>query len=122
MVVRIVSGGMSKTAAAILSEPINHRDWKEVVDDFDSTLEFAAHSEEDEAVVDLWLEDPHSFMGETDTSAHTGSMVRRMQTGGQGLQRSGEMAKTASASNWDQEFANAQSHAASVLKNLGNGR
>jgi hypothetical protein len=116
-----------KTGATQDAAPVEYRHWKEVVDEFDQDLEAAALNESEEAVVDLWLEDPRSFMeGEVDPGPgrlHTGSMVRRMQTGGSGLRRAADpMAKTASESNWDQEFADAKAHAASVLGNLGNAR
>jgi hypothetical protein len=94
-----------KTGATQDGAPVEFRHWKEVVDEFDHDLEAAALNESEEAVVDLWLEDPRSFMeGEVNPSqVHTGSMVRRMQTGGSGLRRAGDpMAKTASESGWDQ--------------------
>lgn len=99
-----------KTGATQQAAPVEFRHWKEVVDDFDNDLEAAAMNETEEAVVDLWLEDPQSFMeGEVNPShSHTGSMVRRLQTGGLGLQRHADpRQKTASASDWDQEFADA---------------
>jgi hypothetical protein len=115
-----------KTGATQQAAPVEFRHWKEVVDEFDQELEAASLNESEEAVVDLWLEDPLSFQeGTTNPShAHTGSMVRRLQTGGSGLRRASDaMAKTASAGEgWDQEFADAQAHVASVLKNLGNAR
>jgi len=115
-----------KTGATQDGIPVEFRHWREVVDEIDSELEAAALNESEEAVVDLWLEDPLSFQeGEVNPSrTHTGSMVRRMQTGGSGLHRHGDasMQKTASASDWDQEFADAKAHAASVLNNLGNAR
>ncbi len=116
-----------KTGATTQGAPVEFRHWKEVVDEFDRELEAAVLNESEEAVVDLWLEDPHSFMeGEVSPSqAHTGSMVRRIQAGGTGLQRyghQGAMAKTAVSTDWDDEFAEAKAHVASVLSNLGNGR
>ena len=107
---------LRKTAGAV-----QYR-WRETVDDFDRTLEAACNEETEEAVVDLWLEYPESFMrglgaspeGEVQLSA-----IRRVKTGGTGLQRHDPMAKIASASNWDQEFADAQKHAADVLQQMG---
>lgn len=103
--------------------PVEHQAWRDVVDDFDNTLTFMAESEEEEAAVDMWLENPQAFMG-TDiadgTSRIASSGVRRPQTGGMGLRRAdAPRPKTASASDWDQEFADAKAHVASVLKQLG---
>jgi len=114
-----------KTGATQEGVPVEFRHWREVVDEIDQELEAASLNESEEAVVDLWLEDPLSFQEGTvnPSRTHTGSMVRRLQTGGGGLRRAGDpMAKTASASDWDQEFADAKAHAASVLSNLGNAR
>jgi len=114
----------AKTGSVIQGAPVACQPWREFVNEFDADLEAAASSESEEAVVDLWLEDPRSFMeGEINPShIHTGSMVRRMQTGGNGLRRADSpMAKQASAPSWDQEFAEATSHVRSVLSNLGNG-
>jgi hypothetical protein len=125
MIRRFASTGFAKTGAVQEGYPVQSRDWHEVVDELDTRLEALTESEEEEAIVDLWLEDPRSFMeGEINPShMHTGSMVRRLQTGGMGLQRHSDVQhKTASASNWDQEFADAKAHAASVLSKLGNGR
>jgi hypothetical protein len=107
-----------KTAATMQGQPVEFRHWKDVVEDYDFALQSAASSEEEEAVVDLWLEDPQSFMDE-DVPARGG--VRLARSGGVGLQRSGETQhKTAAATNWDDEFENARTHASSILKNLGN--
>jgi hypothetical protein len=110
--------GATQDAVAVTSQP-----WKEFVSDFDADLEAAALDESVEAVVDLWLEDPQSFMDteiNPEHTTHVGSMMRRVATGGMGLQRADTMQhKTASATNWDDEFANAKAHAASVLSQLG---
>lgn len=115
-----------KTGATQEGVAVEFRHWKEVVDEIDSELEAASLSESEESVVDLWLEDPLSFQeGEVNPSrTHTGSMVRRLQTGGSGLHRFADARqKTASAGDgWDQEFEDAKKHAASVLSNLGNAR
>jgi hypothetical protein len=111
-----------KTGSAIQSAPISHRSWREVIDEFDIKLESIVDEVNEESVVELWLEDPRSFMeGEINPGhALTGSMIRRPQTGGAGLQRYTSMAKQAAVSGWDQEFAEAKSHADSILKQLGN--
>ncbi len=109
--------GAVQEAIAVTNHP-----WREFVDEFDTELESAALAESEEAVVDLWLEDPMSFMDNTEVNpehAHTGSMMRRVATGGMGLQRMVNQHKTASSTNWDDEFANAKAHAASVLSQLG---
>jgi hypothetical protein len=109
-----------KTAGAVKSEPINHRPWQELVDDFDGTLEFAAAQETEEAIVDLWLEDPRSFMDGDVDPVEQRSAARLVKTGGNGWQRPDvAMSRTASA-RFDQEFADAKAHADSVLKKLGN--
>lgn len=112
-----------KTGATQDAVAVTHQPWREFVDEFDSELEAAALSESEEAIVDLWLEDPMSFM-DTEVNpqhnTHVGSMMRRVGSGGLGLQRSGDMQhKTAASSNWDDEFAAAKAHAASVLSQLG---
>jgi len=112
-----------KTGATQQAAPVTFQPWRELVDEFDSELEAAALNESEEAVVDLWLEDPMSFQDTpvNQENMHVGSMMRRVATGGVGLQRVGDSQhKTASATNWDDEFANAKSHAASVLSQLGN--
>jgi hypothetical protein len=124
MIVRIAGSGFVKTGSVQEGAPVEFRHWKEVVDEADNVIEAAADQETEEAVVDLWLEDPRSFMDEINPShVHTGSMVRRLQTGGMGLQHhSDPRQKTAAASDWDQDFADAKTHATALLSNLGNGR
>jgi hypothetical protein len=114
-----------KTGATQESVAVTHQPWREFVDGFDADLEAAALDESVEAVVDLWLEDPMSFQDApvNPEHSHVGSMMRRVATGGMGLQRAGQpQHKTAATTDWDDEFANAKAHAASVLANLGNGR
>lgn len=105
---------------------VEFRHWKEVVDDADNAIEAASDQETEEAVCELWLEDPRSFMEDVTINPSTrtaGSMVRRQATGGLGLQRFNDpRQKTAASTDWDQEFKDAQKHVASVLSNLGNGR
>jgi hypothetical protein len=120
MIHRITGSGFVKNAAITEGHPVEFRHWKDVVEDCAFALESATHSEEEEAVVELWLEDPQSFMGQEDGAVKTAS-VRRV-TAGMGLMRHGDMQKQAGARNWDQDFSEAQDHVASVLKNLGNGR
>jgi len=103
------------TGSTTNGHAVEFRHWKDVVDEADNFLEFAANSEEEEAVVELWLEDPMSFQTEDVTTG-----VQR--TGGIRRADNFVRGKQAAKANWDQEFADAQSHVASVLKNLGNGR
>jgi hypothetical protein len=121
-VVRITGSGFVKMGAIADGHPVEFRHWQEVVDECDRELESAASSEEEEAVVELWLEDPMSFQAVFDEEepgiapqTRTGSMLRRADNFG----RKQAVVREA---NWDQEFADAQLHVASVLKNLGNGR
>jgi hypothetical protein len=118
MIVRITGSGFVKTGAVADGHPVEFRHWKDVVDEADSFLESAAVSEEEEAVVELWLEDPMSFQDQED------SPTRMMRTGGMIRHADGFGRKQAVVreTNWDAEFADAQAHVASVLKNLGNGR
>ena len=118
MIVRITGSGFVKTGAIADGHPVEFRHWQEVVDDADNFLETAASSEEEEAVVELWLEDPMSFQDQEEAaprSVRTGSMISRADN-------FGRKQAVVRETNWDREFADAQSHAASVLKNLGNGR
>lgn len=116
--IRITGSGFVKQGSVTPGHPIEFRHWKEIIDDADSMLESAAHSEEEEAVVELWLEDPQSF--QQAEGVGRSSAVRRVGAG-QGLQRVGEHHKQA-AQNWDQDFEEAQTHVASLLGKLGNGR
>lgn len=113
-IVRITGSGFVKTGSITDGHPVEFRHWKEVVDEADFAIESAAHSEDEEAVVELWLEDPQSFR-DSDSEVQT-AVVRRADKLGAKYER-----KTAS-SNWDQEFADAQAHARSVLAKLGNNR
>jgi|SRR5271154_5256945 len=118
--VRITGSGFVKNAAITDGHPVEFRHWKDVVEDCTFALESAVHSEEEEAVVELWLEDPASFMEQEDGAVKTAS-VRRV-TAGMGLMRSTDVHQKQAAANFDHDFAEAQAHVASVLKNLGNGR
>lgn len=109
---------LRKTAAQ--SDPISFRHWRELVDDFDFQIEYSANQETEEAVVDLWLEDPRSFMEGLEMPEGQQSAARRVKTGGNGLERYNPMVRTASVTRWDSEFADAKAHADSVLKSLGN--
>jgi hypothetical protein len=114
---RITGSGFVKTGAVADGHPVEFRHWQEVVDECDRELESAAGSEEEEAVVELWLEYPSSFM---DTDIPQVGSVRRLKTGGSDLRRSGDpFPKIAHARSWDEELAEAQDHAASVLSGLG---
>lgn len=115
--VRITGSGFVKTGAITEGRPVDFHHWKDVVDEFDSELESAANSEDEQAVVDLWLEDPLSFQNPDGTVSHprTGGMIRHAD----GFGRKQAVVRE---TNWDTEFADAQSHVASVLKNIGNGR
>ena len=114
------------TSSVTDGHPVEFRHWKEVVDEAENFLESANTSAEEEAVVELWLEDPMSFQAAFDeeegatpmgpgTQRTAGSMLRRADN-------FGSKQAVVRTTNWDQEFADAQAHAASVLKNLGNAR
>lgn len=114
--VRITGSGFAKTGSITDGHPVEFRHWKDIVEEADAELVAAADQETEEAVVELWLEDPQSF-NEVDTEGvglKQGSMLRRADNFNQ---------KRAAApqQNWNTEFADAQAHVASVLKNLGNG-
>jgi len=111
-----------KTGAVADGCPVEFRHWKDVIDECDRELESAVASEEEEAVVELWLEDPASFQAafnEEEPGAvplhHTGSMLRCADSFG----RKQAVVREA---NWDAEFADVKAHVASVLGRLGNGR
>jgi hypothetical protein len=119
---RITGSGFVKTGAVADGHPVEFRHWQEVVDECDRELESAADSGEDEAVVELWLEDPMSFQaafdGEEPGAApqiRTGGMLRRADS-------FGRKQAVVRETSWDEEFADAQRHVASVLGKLGNGR
>ena len=119
MLIRITGSGFVKTGAVTEGHPVEFRHWKEVVDEADSTLEAAADQDTEEAVVELWLEDPMSFQkfeeATPGVSRTAGSMIRHADSFG----RKQAVVREA---NWDQEFADAQAHAKSVMAKLGNGR
>jgi hypothetical protein len=123
---RITGSSFVKTGSVTDGHPVEFRHWQEVVDEAENFLESAVNSEEEEAVVELWLEDPMSFQayfnneeGATPmgpgVSRTAGSMVRHADA-------FGRKQAVVRETNWDEEFADAKAHAASVLKNLGNGR
>jgi len=118
MLVRITGSGFVKTGSITDGHPVEFRHWKDVVEDAESFLESAAHSEEEEAVVELWLEDPMSFQQffetPTERAEHVGLIRRADRTG----------AKTASvpAETWEESMSAAKTHINSMLANLGNGR
>jgi hypothetical protein len=120
LLVRVTGSGFVKNAAITDGHPVEFRHWKDVVEDCAFALESAAHSEEEEAIVELWLDDPNSFMTEEDGAVQTPS-VRRM-TAGMGLTRHSDIHQKQASANWDQDFSEAQAHAASVLSKIGNGR
>jgi hypothetical protein len=120
MLVRITGSGFVKTGAITDGHPVEFRHWKEVVDEADGFLESAANSEEEEAVVELWLEDPASFQAAFDSENGASPVKRGMFSRADNFSRGKQAARA--ESNWDQEFSDAQAHVASVLKNLGNGR
>lgn len=116
--VRITGSGFVKTGAIADGHPVEFRHWQEVVDECDRELEFAASSEEEEAVVELWLEDPMSFQDQDEAAP------RSVRSGFSLLRHAdnfGRKQAVVRETNWDQEFADAQEHVAAVLKNLGNG-
>jgi hypothetical protein len=125
-ILRITGSGFVKTGSVTDGHPIEFRHWKDVVDNADSFLESAVNSEEEEAVVELWLEDPMSFQHFEDEATPMGPGVARINRTAGSMIRSadpfGRKQAVVRETNWDQEFADAQKHAASVLSKLGNGR
>ena len=125
MLLRITGSGFAKTGSVTDGHPVEFRHWQEVVNEAESFLESAVHSAEEEAVVELWLEDPMSFQ-QFDEATPMGPGVARVNRTAGSMIRStdpfGRKAAVAQTKDWDQEFADAQSHVASVLRNLGNGR
>jgi len=118
---RITGSGFVKQGSITDGHPVEFRHWKEVVDEADNFLESAVTSEEEQAVVELWLEDPLSFQDADDlrpmgARSSKGSMIRNADIG------FGRRQAAVRETNWDSEFADAQAHAASVLSKLGNGR
>jgi len=120
MLIRITSSGFVKTGSVTDGHAVEFRHWKEVVDEAENFLESATDSEEEEAVVELWLEDPMSFQtafneeeGVTpNVRRTTGSMIRNVDNFG----RKQAVVRT---TNWDQEVDNVRNHVASVLGNMG---
>jgi len=125
MLLRISGSGFVKTGSITDGHPVEFRHWQEVVNEAESFLESAVHSAEEEAVVELWLEDPMSFQ-QFDEATPMGPGVARVNRTAGSMVRSadpfGRKAAVAQTTDWDQEFADAQAHVASVLRNLGNGR
>jgi hypothetical protein len=119
-IVRITGSGFVKQGSITQGHPVEYRHWQDVIEDYEFAMQQAAHSEEDEAICDAWLENPAEFMERDETGAPKTSSLRRVMAG-TGLQRGDAMQKQASAA-WDQDFAEAQAHAAAVLGNIGNGR
>jgi hypothetical protein len=119
--VRIAGSGFAKTGSVADGHPVESRHWQEVVAEAEAHLEAAVASADEEAVVELWLEDPASFQaafdeeGATPLRPRTGSMIRHADS-------FGRKQAVARRSDWDQELSDARAHAASVLSKLGNGR
>ena len=99
-----------KTGSTTHTAPLGGRHWREVVDEMDSQLREAADSMAEEAVCDLWLEDPSAFMGGREPEDQRSPMIRRVKVGGLG--RAADLARRAS---WDRDFADAQEHARALL-------
>jgi hypothetical protein len=114
-ITRITGSGFVKQGSITDGHPVEFRHWQEVVDEAEAALDFAVHSDEEESVVELWLEDPMSFQKAMGADGpQTGGAIRRADNFG------GKVARR--ESNWDQEFSDAQAHVKNVLANLGNGR
>jgi len=131
MIVRITGSGFVKTGSVTDGHPVEFRHWKEVVDSAEDFLESAATSEDEEAVVELWLEDPMSFQAyfdeENGEATPMGPGVARVNRTAGSMIRSADpfgrkQAVVRQETNWDKEFADAQAHAKSVMAKLGNGR
>ena len=125
MIVRITGSGFVKTGSVTDGHPVEFRHWKDVVEEADFAIESAAHSEEEEAVVELWLEDPMSFQQFEEDATPMGPGARINRTAGSMIRSAdpfGRKTGVVKTTNWDQEFADAQAHAKSVMAKLGNGR
>jgi hypothetical protein len=125
MLIRITGSGFVKTGSITDGHPVEFRHWQEVVDEADSAIEVAADQDTEEAVVELWLEDPMSFQQFEEDATPMGPGARVNRTAGSMIRSAdpfGRKQAVVRETNWDQEFADAQAHAASVMKNLGNGR
>jgi hypothetical protein len=105
-----------KKTGAVKSDAVSHRAWRETIDDFDQALETAFDQETEEAAVELWLETPQLFIEHQDGLDQSSSPLRRVAIGGLGLKRA---AVSQPQSSWDEDFADAQKHVASVLKQMG---
>ena len=111
-----------KTAKkGVLPAPVPYRPWQESVDEFDLHLNEIVDQESDNAVVELWLEDPRSFLVgvEPSVDGEISPVVRRVKVGGLGLRRYDPMSKVAASNSWDEEFQDAKNHAAQVLSSIG---
>lgn len=116
-IVRITGSGFVKQGSITDGHPVEFRHWQEVVDEAENVLEAAADSEQEEAFVDHWLENPQLYNGADEVlgGLKRGSMIRAADS-------FGRKQAVVHQANWDQEFADAKAHAASVLSKLGNGR
>lgn len=117
-IVRITGSGFVKQGSVMPGHPVEFRHWKDVVDECDFALESAVSSEEEEAVVELWLEDPQSFMIDEEGAAVKTSSMRRV-TGGMGLMRHGDIHQKQASSNFDKDLEDMKNHVTSVLANMG---
>lgn len=114
--VRITGSGFAKTGSITDGHPVEFRHWQDVVDEAETELVAAANEETEEAVVELWLEDPTSFQENLENPqerAERVGMVHRADRVG------AKYARQAPQEDWNQEYANAQAHARSVLANMG---
>jgi hypothetical protein len=130
MLIRITGSGFVKTGSVTDGHPVEFRHWQEVVDEAENFLDSAVNSEEEEAVVELWLEDPMSFQAYFNEEDATpmgpgarvnrtaGSMIRSVDPFGRRQAAAARPPET----DWDAEFADAKAHVASVLSRLGNGK
>lgn len=120
-IARITGSGFVKQGAITDGHPVEFRHWQEVVDEADTFLESATHEEDEESVVELWLEDPMSFQQYFDEEAAAEGIVKQ-RTAGSMIRHAdsfGRKNAVVRETNWDKEYADAQAHVASVLKNLG---
>ena len=122
--VRITGSGFVKQGAITQGHPVVSQRWQDQVDEAENFLEEAVHSEEEEAVVELWLEDPMSFQQYFDEEAASEGIVKQ-RTAGSMIRHAdtfGRKQAVVRETNWDQEFKDAQAHVSSLLGKLGNGR
>jgi hypothetical protein len=98
--------------------------WRALVDQFESHVAFIVgedcYSGDVSVLVEMWLENPQSFMLNEDGSVNR---TGRLRTGGDGLHRHDPLQhKQASESGWHSDVREVTSHVNNLLASLGNAR